>query len=80
PNIVASTNIACVNFGETTVNNTLVLDSQVTGNYTFEWYADGNLIAGETGSTLTVTEVTQAQVVFSVIAISNSALQCASDT
>ncbi|NMH23678.1 hypothetical protein, partial [Flavobacterium solisilvae] len=40
----------------------------------------GNLIAGETGSTLTVTEVTQAQVVFSVIAISNSALQCASDT
>jgi gliding motility-associated-like protein len=80
PNIVASTNIACVNFGETTVNNTLILDSQVTGNYTFEWYAGGNLIPGENGPTLTVTEVTDAQVEFSVIAISNSALQCASDT
>ncbi|WP_396140560.1 T9SS type B sorting domain-containing protein, partial [Flavobacterium sp.] len=80
PNIVASTNIACVNFGETTVNNTLILESQVTGNYTFEWYAGGNLIPGENGPTLTVTEVTDAQVEFSVIAISNSALQCASDT
>jgi gliding motility-associated-like protein len=80
PNIVSATNIACVNFGETSVNNTLILDSQVTGDYTFEWYTGGSLIAGETGPTITVTEIDQAQVVYSVIAISNSPLGCASDT
>ena len=56
PNVVANTTIACVDFGDTVVNNTLILDSQVTGNYTFEWYADGVLIPGETDETLVVSQ------------------------
>jgi gliding motility-associated-like protein len=80
PNVVANTTIACVDFGDTVVNNTLILDSQVTGNYTFEWYADGVLIPGAISSTLTVTEMTQDEVEFSVIAISNApGLGCRSD-
>jgi gliding motility-associated-like protein len=71
-------NIACVNWNTTAVLNNLILDSQVTGNYTFEWYADGVLILGETASTLAITDMALADVTYSVIAVSNSALGCRS--
>ena len=81
PNITSNTGstIACVNWDETAVNNNLILDSNVTApGYTFQWYADGVAIVGATSATYAVTQIDQAEVVFSVIATSDSALACAS--
>ena len=75
PVITSSTgsNIACVRWNTTAVTNDLVLDSGITApNYTFNWYADGVLIAGESNSTLVVQNIplTATHVVFTVEALS----------
>jgi gliding motility-associated-like protein len=66
-------NIACVTWPTTTVVNNLILDSGITApNYTFNWYADGQLIAGENNSTINITNVatTATHVVYTVEAVS----------
>ena len=75
PVITSSTgsNIACVRWNTTAVTNDLILDSGITApNYTFNWYADGVLIAGESNSTLVVQNIplTATHVVFTVEALS----------
>jgi gliding motility-associated-like protein len=73
-------NIACVDFPGTAVNNNLILDSNVSNtDYTFEWYAGGVLIANENSATLAITEMDADQIVYSVIAISTSSLACPSE-
>src|SRR5690606_11382804 len=45
----------CVDYDTREVVRTVTLDSNVTDpNYTFEWYHNGTLIAGATGSTYTI--------------------------
>jgi gliding motility-associated-like protein len=66
-------NIACVTWGTTTVVNNLILDSGITApNYTFNWYADGQLVAGENNSTINITNVATSatHVVYTVEAVS----------
>ncbi len=66
-------NVACVTWPTTTVVNNLILDSGITApNYTFNWYADGQLIAGQNSSTINITNVatTATHVVYTVEAVS----------
>ncbi|WP_412463881.1 T9SS type B sorting domain-containing protein [Flavobacterium mekongense] len=64
-------NIACVNWNQTIVNNNLILDSGITApNYTFNWYADGNLITGANSSTYAVTDINADSVTYTVEAVS----------
>jgi gliding motility-associated-like protein len=75
PAITSNTgsNIACVTWGTTTVVNNLILDSGITApNYTFNWYADGQLVAGENNSTINITNVATGatHVVYTVEAVS----------
>jgi gliding motility-associated-like protein len=75
-------NIACVNWNGTAVNNNLILDSGITApNYTFNWYADGNLIPGANSATYPVTDIAAASVVYTVEAVSVTPplLGCVSD-
>jgi gliding motility-associated-like protein len=66
-------NIACVTWPTTTVVNNLILDSGITApNYTFNWYADGQLVAGENNSTINITNIATSatHVVYTVEAVS----------
>jgi len=64
-------NIACVNWNQTAVNNNLILDSGITApNYTFNWYADGNLIPGANSATYPVTDINADSVTYTVEAVS----------
>jgi gliding motility-associated-like protein len=64
-------NIACVNWLQTAVNNNLILDSGITApNYTFNWYADGNLIAGANSATYAVADINADSVTYTVEAVS----------
>src|SRR5690606_31588328 len=47
PEIISELNTICVDWGSTMANNPIVLDSNVTqSGYTFQWYHNGDLIAG----------------------------------
>jgi gliding motility-associated-like protein len=75
-------NIACVNWLQTAVNNNLILDSGITApNYTFNWYADGNLIVGANSATYAVTDINADSVTYTVEAVSVNPpfLGCVSD-
>jgi gliding motility-associated-like protein len=64
-------NIACVNWNQTAVNNNLILDSGITApNYTFNWYADGTLIPGANSATYPVTDINADSVTYTVEAVS----------
>ena len=81
PAITSNTgsNTACVRWQTTTVINGLILDSGITApNYTFNWYADGQLIPGQNSNTLAITSMDLAleHVVYTVEAV--SALGCTS--
>lgn len=50
--------VLCVDYGKTMANNTVVLDSGISGTgYQFEWYQNGVLISGENSSTLTLNHI-----------------------
>ncbi|WP_304986240.1 T9SS type B sorting domain-containing protein [Flavobacterium rivulicola] len=70
----------CVDFTTGEVVRPLVLESGIVNasDYTFEWYEDGNLIVGATGSTYTVntSSPTGATRNYHVRVISNSDLLC----
>jgi gliding motility-associated-like protein len=73
-------NIACVNWNETAVQNNLILDSNITQpGYTFQWYAGLDAIPGATSATYEVTDVDVAEIEYSVIVTSTSALACPSE-
>jgi gliding motility-associated-like protein len=76
-------NIACVNWNTTGVNNNLILDSGITApGYTFIWKADNVIIPTETSSTLIIHDVplTATHVVYTVEAVSLAPmLGCTSD-
>src|SRR5690606_9260333 len=58
PTITSNNNVLCVDWGATVANNDVVLDSGVSNiGYTFEWYHNGTLVAGETQSTLTLNNI-----------------------
>ncbi|WP_162128350.1 T9SS type B sorting domain-containing protein [Flavobacterium phycosphaerae] len=75
-------NIACVRWNQTTVNNNLILNSGITApGYTFIWTAN-NVVQPETTSTLSVNNIALADthVVYTVQAVSLSPmLGCTSD-
>jgi len=76
-------NIACVNWNETAVNNNLILASGISApNYTFNWYADGNLIPGANSATYAVTNIVTDSVTYTVEAVSVNPplLGCVSDS
>jgi gliding motility-associated-like protein len=75
-------NIACVNWNETAVNNNLILASGISApNYTFNWYADANLIPGANSATYAVTNIVTDSVTYTVEAVSVNPplLGCVSD-
>ena len=88
PNPVISTpngvTTICVDFTSGVVVRPLTLDSNIPNpaDYTFEWYEDGTLIAGATGSTYTVntSSATGATRNYHVRVISNSPLLCETTT
>jgi gliding motility-associated-like protein len=68
----------CVDFTDNIVVRDLLLDSQVSGAYTYQWYENGTAILGETASTYLVDEpsATGAPRIYTVEVISDSALGC----
>ncbi|WP_162127123.1 T9SS type B sorting domain-containing protein [Flavobacterium phycosphaerae] len=76
-------NIACVRWNQTTVNNNLILNSGITApGYTFNWYANNQPVVGEHASTLNINNIalTDTHVVYTVEAVSLSPmLGCTSD-
>lgn len=73
-------NTACVDWNETIVNNNLILNSNISNTgHTFSWYKDAMLITGANISTLAITDMTENNVEYSVIATSTSFLGCQSD-
>ena len=72
PVISSDNNVLCVDWGATVANNPVVLDSGVSNTgYTFEWYHNGILLAGETQSTLTLNNLGE-EGFYTVIAISDN--------
>ena len=67
----------CVDYSNNNIIRPIILDSQMTGAYQYQWYEDGTPIPGATSSTYSVPpSATGAIRTFKVSATSNSVLGC----
>ena len=70
--IADGNNVLCVDWNRTASNNTIILESNVSGSgYTFEWYRNGTLIAGADQSSYAVSEKGE-EGIYTVIAVSGN--------
>ena len=67
----------CVDYSNNNIIRPIILDSQMTGAYQYQWYEDGSQISGATSSTYSVpASATGAIRTYTVSATSNSVLGC----